>query len=1620
LVWLHLADRNVPLPDLGRAILDAEDFLWAAASGQALYGLPDWIAEPELALPGDPTVLDAALRDIRLAVTTRQGTADAIRNGSSVATTPAESELRELIAAADARDRDIGWRQVRVDVPVIISMRDGSAAGLLIGLYVDVDGEGQAEGVSVAGPARTMAAEFQEGVEDGRRAAVRLLQQLGADQALLRPFRSMAVSALGLREPPAGQQEPLRGRSAGLPVALAVLRRAAEIDGFPLRSPEFVATGGIEVDGKLARMSREATEMKLAAVESDGWQRGLICPPLSDSGLEGKVKTAATLDEAAAHVWGGDWQRWKAHLYKKSEPRKVLLEAVERYLERFNGTPLERSGPPEVRRHWRSNASETPLVGNARAGASAVGAGRLGLDLEKEELELVELEDREAEDIASILSQTAEQGDGIGSGDRRSAPRIYSWDPFGFDECHAVITGASSDDHTELLRRHTDAWLQEARRPGTTEVPMLFEAVALAEALRKSPSQSLPNAIASLLGLDVKRPEYTYLKQVVADGGLVLAVDGWELLDNEGAQLATTLAELEGSGGRLIVAERRIDGGSAGCAFAGVHSHNELTGLSDSEVETLARSALEARAEQFLALRARDQQFAELTKTLPLMQHLVRAAKTLDRPERMTRAVLLKGALLSALENDDQALAVVAAAIVKTAGTRGGADRFAVDGLREAVGGEQLRRAADGHSVTEDPLSLLLHSHVLVEEELGGRNEVRFEHSILQLTCIALHLATFSPDLRWASLRHGAWNDPRKEILIELCCGLADDPEEIIERLLDDDSDHWDQRLALAARCICEVGRRKFDLGRRVISRLFEAVIRVRPLAERRYLADALAALVEAPVEGAVETAARVIERNDLPHPITARLAEGMARAGDTRGLNFLTALAHNRGTIPSATAFDALGELDNSNALLLLEELLISRLCAPGLLNRTSILARGGKAELRRLAALLREQRITIAVRQALGLAIASIPSAHGIALAAAVDRRVPWSVRAAVAVRLATRSPLPPPLRQLALSPNLPSDWRARLFTSMLIGGDKSLYDEAIMILRLPLSSAERAALVDALAKTRPGRQSLRQYVESGSGDWSGFPVTLNALLRAGDAGAGEIAVSLVTDDKVSLRVAARLVRSLCDVGEEGWEILAQNLLDNPDLEGQDRLALGVRMVGAGALDDEAFRSLLLGQAGKSPLELQAALVKAHVTATSSWATLEQMIEDPYLPLEVRAELAAVTCIAARDTVAPPVPGCVLDLLGDPALSAAQRTLLATMLAQLGRPEHTKVILESLLVADLLRSRGLRALVREMLTGPGRIELEQDLRERLAAVMAQPERWKTSAADAATSQPMQLRIGERMALYMSADGTELLQQYLTEDEDVLTTELFEREVPFFEEIVFEELTTEREVAAAGKPEENPAEPDRGQGVSQPPMDIRSFRAWASILSVNPTDHGRSQAFVETLSQPEFELESWLEGDGPEWPDEAAHRFLLERVRRVGLARAYEVAFNTNYLEVMIRNYLEVGTGRELLDVAAMQSVLDRPDSDPYDGGNAPTYFYASLGAALWGRNELAVRLIGDCARSLAGEEEDTRERMAAQGLVTIDEVETLHGLDDRPCMQAMRRVLASTTEPQPQLFLP
>jgi len=69
-----------------------------------------------------------------------------------------------------------------------------------------------------------------------------------------------------------------------------------------------------------------------------------------------------------------------------------------------------------------------------------------------------------------------------------------------------------------------------------------------------------------------------------------------------------------------------------------------------------------------------------------------------------------------------------------------------------------------------------------------------------------------------------------------------------------------------------------------------------------------------------------------------------------------------------------------------------------------------------------------------------------------------------------------------------------------------------------------------------------------------------------------------------------------------------------------------------------------------------------------------------------------------------------------------------------------------------------------------------------------------------------------------------------------------------------------------------------------------------------------------------------------------------------------------------------------------------------------APIFFYAAIGAAMDGNSALAIELVERCVWFLSELVPEMGERMARQGIDTIDELETLHGLDNSNCMRTLR----------------
>ena len=1622
LVWLHLANGSASPPELLEVTAFAEDFLWEMACRDALYGLPEWIATTLTAEPeGAPRELQRALRDIEASVSEGQlPTAGRVMRRLVTS----DGEVLSLLEDLDPKRRDEGWRSVRTDVPTVIRRHDDRAAGLLLGIYVDVGDPGQERPVLQIGEPQTMAKDFLTGVEDGQRAALALLERLGMDGVQLSKLRHIVVRGLGLREPPEGESAPLRGRSAGLPVALTLLRRASELDGEELPLPSHAATGCLTPSGRLEPMACETKELKLDAVRVDGWFEGLLCPPSAGVGPDVELCglcRVGTLEAAAEVIWGERWRSWSESLYRRSEPRKRLLEAVAgSFWRRLASKPSNAIEPVRVLRETIHAKSERPIADAPTEAREAMGsrasAEGEALDERSNDPSAPPLPTTEADRWESWEPFGGRRGDGdpgAARPDRRAAWE-RTWDPFGADEHLAVLIGGSSEDRARLLEHHVEVWLQESYRADAVKVPLLLEAPQLG--LELGEGKDLPNALAAILAVDLRHPVGQYLRNAFDQGRLIVGLEGWELLGEEAAlTLKAALARLVERGSSLVVSCQVPEAAAVGAVFSGRHTRNRLQALSSEQVEAEVRSSLEGRAEPFLALMRRDSRLADLAKTPALLRLLCRAVNDLKHPTEVRFALLLEAVLRFALPEDGSDLGAFVEAIAMLTNDDEGPARVSRKALSEALlqhGCEGLGRS--GEAGCDRLVDRLVSSAVLVEEEdADGAIVLCFGHPVLQTASVAIHLAKLPREERWRALENDERRRHQKELLLELCCGVAADPEEIVGRLVEDPVDPWGVKAVRAARGLRAAARARGQIVQTVVSRLSEALCEERPLAERRFAADALGDLVEAGFADAVEAASRAINDPELQHPVTSRLAVGLNRSGDRRGLVKLTDMAQGREIGPAAAAFDALGEQDSSGALLLLEGMLVSRRCNPRLPLRTSALAAADRGSLSRLADLLHEPRATIRARQALAGALAAIPAGQGIALAAASDRRVPWSVRAAAATRLAAEFPLPPSLASLVHSPNLTWEWRARLLTAMLRSGDTSALEEISGVLQLPLPREDSSALTRAAAATPGGKKRLMAHAGAPDPNWALHTDILVALVGSGDREAATIAGDLLGDELLGVGERIRLVEALADQDEPAWTPAACELLERTGLDWGQRIRLAILLADEKALSEGSMRDLLTSEGEAVSLAGCAELIRSYWTARRSCGPLADMVADDSLSLALRAALAAAYCWAARDCSEMPICDGVLELLADERLERWHKGMLATALARSGRPEHQLAALEASLDAGLVELRVYRGLIREIMLDPRSPELGEKLGTRLHAALAQPpeERLRISA-DA--KRALEHRVGAKVALCAPAEDTRLFDRHIDEGDEELSVEILDRMVPYYQAIVHGEharLLEEREQAAPredSKPELPTAEE------SLPPLDIDRFKTWSKVLTHRARSREGSRAFLSDSGPASMELEAWLESNRPEWPAEAAHRYLLGRVRREGIDPTYG-GMKETHLEQALRNRLEVGDGRGVLDIAGLLALFSEPEEgEAARGKDAPVFFYASLGAAMHGASELAIELIERCSWLLSEIEPGQRANMARQGVATIGEVETLHGLDDDNCMRTLRsrlQAVASST---------
>lgn len=331
LVALRSVDDLEAATDLVRSL---QGWVYEAHAGEALYGLPRELTDLEhldrVLAPADARARDA-LAEIRellaapmlAAVEQEEPDQAVVRN---------RQQAEDMIGSCRPRQRDKGWRQLRIDVPVLLdppllSEREGGRVAVLLGMQVEpIEPPPGGSGDDIHPQHGQMDADFLAGVRDGRDAALELLQRIGAGEKVIGQLRHLFVRFLGVVPAQPGS-EPLTGRSAALPVGLGLLQRASELMGHALPDPRCVATGCFQAGGvrTLDGIPYSKALAKLEAVRVDGRHDRLLCPYVTDDEThvtlkrdalpEGMVLVAG-LREAAEEAWGESWIELCARLAK--------------------------------------------------------------------------------------------------------------------------------------------------------------------------------------------------------------------------------------------------------------------------------------------------------------------------------------------------------------------------------------------------------------------------------------------------------------------------------------------------------------------------------------------------------------------------------------------------------------------------------------------------------------------------------------------------------------------------------------------------------------------------------------------------------------------------------------------------------------------------------------------------------------------------------------------------------------------------------------------------------------------------------------------------------------------------------------------------------------------------------------------------------------------------------------------------------------------------------------------------------------------------------------------------------------------------------------------------------
>ncbi|HEX5924070.1 MAG TPA: trypsin-like peptidase domain-containing protein [Baekduia sp.] len=538
------------------------------------------------------------------------------------------------------------------------------------------------------------------------------------------------------------------------------------------------------------------------------------------------------------------------------------------------------------------------------------------------------------------------------------------WDPLRSPWAAVVVVAGPGmgktwllNEHAAQIAAHSLAQLgEQPERYVDVRVPVFVNAAAFARRLPMDAGRDdIVGALASAIAqAPTKAPEAAALTPLLGlaleDGRIALCVDGLdEVPDDLRGELGAALALLEQRCLQLVISGRESARPLFERVFGGEHEEFEITGFSPGDVRRFVR-AWHHQSEKLVAKVERslteNPSLLRLAHVPLLLSFVCRLAVT-DQPLASTRSGLYRDVALSVLSgswkdvdhgvSDSKArLELLARAVGPLAASwRGRPDEFphheVVAALEKDPEYQVVQAAAkarwdaaenrlrhDGRDLQHHVIWEFMHDGLLMNVSTSmGRPMLRFTHLVFGELCVAMWLASLSPDDGGAEqIEHHRWFDDQWLDVIPIACGVGKDPRWILKCIAEADADPWLAQALLEARCMAEAAPSFVDrdavvgLIERVVARLntgprsdaenahrcLEVLVAGRVRDARAYLVELMQAdrlaqeddrdtlmrtLCQAGEQSAIDACSAVVQDSSLPQRRRDEASRAICRSSD-------------------------------------------------------------------------------------------------------------------------------------------------------------------------------------------------------------------------------------------------------------------------------------------------------------------------------------------------------------------------------------------------------------------------------------------------------------------------------------------------------------------------------------------------------------------------------------------------------------------------------------------------------------------------------------------------------------------------------------------------------------------